>query len=400
MSADISVENDTADTPEQFPDGRVQKALANVLGVPFTERNRLGVLSNGIEIFPAMLEAIRSAERQVDLLTFVYWKGDIAVEFAEALAERSRAGVQVRVLLDAFGARQMSRRLVRKLKRSGCEVRWFRPLARVKPWTLDKRTHRKVLVCDDRVAFTGGVGIAEEWEGDARNPDEWRDLHVAVEGPAVHGLRAAFLGNWAESGGRSYDPPPTHVADPDAGSSSVQVLRASSSYGWTDIAPLARVLIALARERLRIVTPYFTPYQDVAEGLAHAAETGVRVEIMMPSTHVDTKLPLWAGSRRYGGLLRSGVDILHYQKTMLHTKAIIVDRDVVALGSANLNFRSMFKDEEVCITTTDTDVIDAVDAHFEADRAECEKVDLADWRERSVGTRLRERLADLISGEV
>ncbi|WP_244874806.1 phospholipase D-like domain-containing protein, partial [Modicisalibacter luteus] len=155
----------------------------------------MSVLRNGIEIFPLMLEAIRQARFSVDFLTFVYWKGEVARQFADGLTERASAGVRVRVILDAIGALKMSKTLIERMRAAGVDVVWFRPLARWKLWELDNRTHRKVLVCDSQTAFTGGVGIAEEWEGDARNPDEWRDTHFQVEGPAVHGLQAAFLDN-------------------------------------------------------------------------------------------------------------------------------------------------------------------------------------------------------------
>src|SRR5690606_17200742 len=176
-----------------------RRALEATLGIPFAEGNSIRVLRNGKEIFPALLEAIEQAEHTIDFLTYVYWTGDIAERFADALIRKARQGVDVDVILDAFGAKQMNRQLVQKMEQAGVTVCWFRPMT-WRLWRFDNRTHRKILVCDGAVGFTGGVGIAEEWEGDALNPSQWRDTHIRVEGPAVHGIHAAFLGNWSEMG--------------------------------------------------------------------------------------------------------------------------------------------------------------------------------------------------------
>eukprot|EP00579_Thalassiosira_antarctica_P024091 CAMPEP_0201983240 /NCGR_PEP_ID=MMETSP0904-20121228/79643_1 /ASSEMBLY_ACC=CAM_ASM_000553 /TAXON_ID=420261 /ORGANISM="Thalassiosira antarctica, Strain CCMP982" /LENGTH=206 /DNA_ID=CAMNT_0048536305 /DNA_START=19 /DNA_END=635 /DNA_ORIENTATION=- len=177
-----------------------QKALEQTIGVPFTEGNSVNILKNGNEIFPAMLKAISEAQETISFLTFVYWQGDIADEFAEFFSKKAKEGVQVKVLLDSYGAFPMRKELVDFMKESGVEVVWFRPLSRWKIWKMDNRTHRKVLICDGKIAFTGGVGIAEEWNGNAGNKNEWRDTHFKVEGPAVEGIKAAFIENWIEAG--------------------------------------------------------------------------------------------------------------------------------------------------------------------------------------------------------
>ena len=178
---------------------RARRTLEGVVGIPATEGNRVTVLHNGCEIFPAMLDAIRGAEQTIDFLTFVYWKDEIGTEMADALCHRAKAGVRVRVLLDAWGSRPIENHLIDDMIEAGVQLRWLRPLSRVRLGEVNHRTHRKVLVVDESVAFTGGVGISDLWHGDARNEHEWRDTHFGVEGPAVDGLRAAFLDNWVES---------------------------------------------------------------------------------------------------------------------------------------------------------------------------------------------------------
>ena len=177
----------------------LRRGLEGIMGVPATEGNAVEVLRNGDQIFPAMLDAIAGAQRTVDFLTFVYWRCEIGRQFAERLSERARAGVRVRVLLDGWGAHSIEPTLLTRMQDAGAQVQWFRPLARFQAHKANRRTHRKVLVVDEQVAFTGGVGIADEWTGDARDEREWRDTHFRIRGPAVDGLRGAFLSNWVEA---------------------------------------------------------------------------------------------------------------------------------------------------------------------------------------------------------
>lgn len=196
-----------------------RRCFEAALGVPFTEGNHVQPLVNGQRIFPAMIDAIAEAKESIDFLTFIYWQGDVAERFGRALAERARAGVKVRVLLDAFGAHSMPAEVLKELTDGGAEIAWFRPKARWRIWQIDNRTHRKILLVDDRVGFTGGVGIAAEWDGDARDPNEWRETHFKMTGPVLDGLRGAFLSNWIEAGRpgfeytRVVEAPPTDGPD-------------------------------------------------------------------------------------------------------------------------------------------------------------------------------------------
>lgn len=204
---------------------RIRRRLERLIGIAATEGNALTALRNGDEIFPAMLAAIRSAEHTVDMMTFVYWKGDIAREFAQALADRARSGVRVRLLLDGFGSRLIEKDLLEEMERAGVQVAWFRKPLLLSPFKQNHRCHRKVLVVDEQTAFTGGVGIAEEWCGNARNEHEWRDTHVEVRGPAVDGIAAAFAQNWAEGHHELFDVRDRFVPHRPQGGAVVQVVR-------------------------------------------------------------------------------------------------------------------------------------------------------------------------------
>ncbi len=374
---------------------RSRLLLEQSIGHHFTDGNSIKILQNGVQIFPAMLEAIDRASQRIDFATFVYWTGNIAERFAEALAKKARSGVPVRVLLDSFGSKKMDRALVKDMQVAGADVRWFRPLATWRIWRSDKRTHRKLLICDDDVAFTGGVGIAEEWEGDARNPQEWRDTHLALRGPAVTGLRAAFLDNWNEAGDWHFE---KQVAEPhrQEANLSVLVVRASATIGWTDTAAMLRSLVSLSARRLRIVTAYFNPDDKLVDLLMSAAERGVDVQILVPGKYCDSRLSQLAGHQHIERLLEGGVRLWRYQKTMLHAKVMTVDSHVAFVGSANFNYRSMGKDEECSVIAISSELAEELDESFLKDCEVAEPYDLQDWRSRGALLRMQERCSRLI----
>ncbi len=365
--------------------------------MPATERNRIDVLRNGDEIFPAMLDAIRAATRSIDFLTFVWWKGPITDDFVDALAERAAAGVRVRVLLDTFGSRHISTRQLDRLRDAGADARFFRPvdgqLSRV-----HRRTHRKVLVCDEIVGFTGGVGVAEEWTGDAEGPDAWRDTHFRVQGPAVDGIRGAFIDNWVETGPLVIDDLFDRFPDHEpAGASTIQVVAGAAEAGGNDIASLLEILIGTAERHLRFTTAYFNPDDELAALLIAAADRGVAIDVLVPGQHADKRFVQIVGEARYAELLDAGITIRCYDRTMLHAKVLTVDGQVASVGSANLNQRSFQHDEEVNLVIFDPEVVAELDAHFEDDCRHASVVDPADWARRSLVQRAAERAVSVVS---
>ncbi|MGY0020420.1 phospholipase D-like domain-containing protein [Streptomyces sp. cg35] len=369
---------------------RLRRRMERLIGVAATEGNRLLPLRNGDEIFPAMLTAIREARHTVDMMTFVYWQGEIAREFAEALAERARAGVRVRLLLDAFGSRTIEQDLLDLMEREGVDIAWFRKPLLLSPFKQNHRCHRKVLVVDELTAFTGGVGIAEEWCGDARGPHEWRDTHVQVHGPAVDGICAAFAQNWAECHDELFDERDRFVEHEPKGDAVVQVVRGSASLGWQDIQTLLRVAIASAEQRLRLATAYFSPDDHFVELLCAAAGRGVEVELLVPGPYTDKKISRIAGRHHYHRLLECGVTIREYQRTMLHCKIVTVDGTAALIGSANLNRRSLDHDEEVMLAVLDTEFTAALDADYDADVSHSVTVDPGRWAKRPLSFRAAE----------
>lgn len=376
---------------------RLRRTVEGLVGVPATDGNEIIRLRNGDQIFPAMLSAIRAATRTIDMLTFVYWRGSVATDFAEALAERAAAGVRVRLLLDAIGARQMEKPLLEQIKAAGGDVEWFRPPAALKPRHLNRRTHRKVLVCDEDVAFTGGVGIAEEWCGDARNASEWRDSHFQVRGPAVDGLRAAFAQNWAETGHPLFDPDVDRFSDqPQVGTSTVQVVRGSSDVGWCDIATVFRALIQRAQVSIRVTTAYFNPDDDYIDYLGAAVKRGVRVEVLVPGDNIDKRTSQIVAQEDYQNLLDAGAHLWTYDTSMLHAKVLTVDGVASVVGSPNVNQRSMNLDEEVALVVLDPKLAEQLDADFDNDLRTSTRLTADNWAKRGIVQKALERGATLV----
>ncbi|MFE0352083.1 phosphatidylserine/phosphatidylglycerophosphate/cardiolipin synthase family protein [Streptomyces nigra] len=389
---DIPVPTPDQDRPASTAERkqRLRRRLERLIGVAATEGNELVPLRNGDEIFPAMLGAIREAEHTIDMMTFVYWRGQIAHDFAAALADRAREGVRVRLLLDGFGAKEIEGRLLELMASAGVEIAWFRRPVWLSPFKQNHRCHRKALIVDERTAFTGGVGIAEEWCGDARNPSEWRDTHVRVRGPAVDGIAAAFAQNWAECHEELFDERDRFTEHRQEGSSVVQVVRGSASIGWQDMQTLIRVMLTSAEERFRLVTAYFAPDAYFVDLLCATARRGVRVEILLPGPHTDQRACQLAGQQHYTRLLEAGVHIRQYQPTMMHAKIITVDSVAALIGSTNFNRRSMDHDEEVMLAVLDEEFTAELDRDFEADLEKSVEIDLRRWRRRAAVQRVKE----------
>jgi cardiolipin synthase len=322
----------------------------------------------------------------------VYWEGTIGREFAEALSERAASGVRVRLLLDGWGAHPIEPRLVEQMERAGVELRWFRPIARLHLRGINHRTHRKVVVIDEMIAFTGGVGIADEWRGDARNEREWRDTHFRIEGPAVDGLRAAFLADWAETDLDLFDDSIDRFPEQDQpGTSVVQCVRSAAGPGQNDIGLLFRSMLQLATSTLRITTAYFVPDDDLVGRLLAASERGVDVQILLPGPHADKRFVQIAAESSYRSLLEGGVGIAAYQPAMLHAKVVTIDRCIATIGSANFNARSVSLDDEVNLVVMDPQFVEQLDSQFDADVRRSVRLDPSRWKHRRVSQRILER---------
>jgi cardiolipin synthase len=369
------------------------RAAEALTGAPVSFGNDADLLINGDEIFPAYLGAIHDAEETVNLLTYAYWRGDIAIEVADTLCEKASAGVECNVILDAVGAAKMDRKLVRKMRDAGVHVCFFRPPKPYAVRRLQHRTHRKLLIVDGTTGFTGGVGIAEEWTGNAEDPDHWRDTHVRVRGPVVRGLQGSFAENWLECtgdvlAGDRYLP---HIdAIEDGGP--MQVMRSSATVGDSNAEALIYLAVAAAKRSIELTSAYFVPRPAFTEALVEAAERGVRMRILVPGSHIDKQFVRTAGRAAYDELIGAGIEIHEYCPTMLHAKTLTVDDIWSSVGSVNFDNRSFQLHDEVTLCVQSERFAGQLHEVFERDLEVSERIEPEHWRERSLTQRTRENV--------
>ena len=383
----IALPNLQLGEPSFFP------TLEAYTSAPILGQNSVDILLNGEEIFPAMLEAIRSARKTITYEQYYYEDGPIARDVAEALAERCRAGVGTNVLLDAFGSLAIPTEYVDTMKRSGCHVEFFRPLSPLAWDRTNKRTHRRVLVVDGRLGFTGGSGVSRKWMGNGRTDDHWRDTDVRVRGPVVEYLQGAFAENWLEAtgivlGGDAYFPRPI----PPAGTAYAQVVRSSPSGGSFAMYTMFLLAIASAQRSIYITNPYFVPDGRMEEALLASVARGVRVVVLVPG-QIDHNLVRQASRGKFGKMLKGGVEIHEYSPALLHAKTMVVDGVWATVGSTNLDNRSFALNDELNLVVYDAAVARRLEKVFRDDVAASRKVDYARWARRSIVDRTMELLS-------
>jgi cardiolipin synthase len=374
--------------------------MGTLLGPPVLGGNRVLGLDNGDEIFPAMLGAIRGAQSTITFETYIYWSGTIGRQFADALSERARAGVHVHVLLDWVGSNKMDASLLQAMAASGVRIRRYHPIHWYTLTRLNNRTHRKLLVVDGRVGFTGGVGIADPWLGHAQDRDHWRDSHYRVEGPAVGQMQAAFMDNWMEAEGEVLHGPAYFPALAPVGGSGAQVLSSSAAGGSENVRILYLLSIAAARRNVRLSMSYFVPDDLAVQTFVAARRRGVTVEMIVPGPEIDAEIVRRASRARWGALLRAGVRIHEYQPTMFHCKVMIVDDRWVSVGSTNFDDRSFRLNDETNLNVLDPAFAATQIAAFEEDKARSREITLQAWEDRPLREKLWERAAALLRSQL
>ncbi|HVR41840.1 MAG TPA: cardiolipin synthase [Thermoanaerobaculia bacterium] len=380
---------------EAFP-----QTMHALTGSPLQPGNRVEVLRNGVEFFPAMLAAIRGAKRSITMESYIYWDGEIGRTFAEALAERSRGGVEIKVILDAVGSAAMSRSLIEFLRGNGVDVTWYHPLRWYTLSRVNHRTHRKLLIVDGTIGFTGGAGIADNWQGNADSPEHWRDTQVRIEGPAVTQMQFAFMDNWVKARGLI----PTGLdwyprVEPD-GDSLVHVIKSSPSEGVSTVKLLYAIALMSAKKSVSISNAYFIPDNDAVRALEGAVRRGVDVRVIVPGRWTDVPIVRQASRWHYDRLLRRGVRIYEYQPTMMHAKTMVVDGIWTTIGSSNFDARSFRLNDEINVGIYDEGVAAQMDATFADDLAHSTEIALGRWRRRSWLARAKESAADFFKPQL
>ena len=354
---------------------------------PILGQNKIDVLLNGQQTFPAMLQAIRGARKSITYAQYLYQDGAIAYELAEAFAERCRAGLTVKLLIDSHGGGKIPKDIPQLLTDAGCQLEWFRRVRLfqfITPWELlnyNYRNHRRILVIDGTLGFTGGHGVAEEWTGDGRTDGKWRDTDVRVEGPIVQQLQAAFVESWRDTtghilGGDLYFPTLKPVGKVNA-----QVVKSSPLGGTYESYMLLLLSISSARKSIHLSNPYFLPDERMQEALLEAVKRGVSVVVLTPGK-IDHKLVYWASRRGFEPLLLGGIQIHEYQAALMHAKTMVVDGIWAHVGTTNLDNRSFALNEEINLIAYDRAVAGELEKAFTGDLKHSKKLTYEDWKAR------------------
>ena len=363
--------------------------ITGATGVPLIEGNRIEILNNGDEFYPAMLKAIGQARSSITIEAYIYWAGTIGQQFADAIAGRARAGVDVKILLDAVGSSTIGREILQTLQDSGCQVRWYNKMFWRTIGRFNNRTHRKSLIIDGSLGFTGGAGIADHWLGNAQNPKHWRDIQVRVEGPGAVPLQTGFVQNWLATTGEIVTGPRYFPKVEPVGPIAVQTIMSSPAGGSSAVRTMYYLSIVSAQRRLYIANAYFIPDESGVDILISARKRGVDVKLMFAGIHNDMTLARYGGIHLYGKLLEAGIEIYEYNRTMLHQKTMVVDGAWVTVGTTNFDNRSFALHEESNVCTYDTQLAERLEQIFVEDLADCVRVSLESWKRRGMLTKIR-----------
>ena len=382
------------DSPEFLP------TIAGATGVSFTYGNRIELLNNGDEFYPVMLREIAAAQMSITIEAYIYWEGEIGRTFARALAERARAGVRVKILLDAVGSSSIGADILETLTTGGCQVAWYNPIKWYSIGRFNNRTHRKSLIIDGRVGFTGGAGIADQWSGHAQDKEHWRDTQIRIQGPAVTPLQTGFAQNWLErtrelvSGALYYpeiEPAGPHMA---------LTIMSTPVTGASTARTMYYLSIVCARRRIWLANPYFVPDAPAIDTLLEAKRRGVDVKIMVSGMNNDNWLSRQNSTRLYGRLLEAGIEIYEYQTTLLHQKTMVVDGVWGTVGTTNFDSRSFAHNEETNVCFHDESLVEQMEATFRDDLKACRRVELDAWRRRGLFARGQEFVAAFLQEQV
>ena len=363
-------------------DPQFRREMGVMLGPSIIPGNHVTDLENGGEIFPAMLEAIRGAQHTITFETYIYWEGEVGQRFADALSERARAGVAVNVTIDWVGSASMDQGQLQQMEDAGVHIQRYRPLHWYHLARMNNRTHRKLLVIDGRIGFTGGVGIADQWRGDAQDPEHWRDMHFRIEGPAVAQIQAAFNDNWIKSTGEVLNGPKYFPPLQPAGDMDAHLFIASPAGGSESMHLMYLMALAAAEQSIDLSASYFLPDPLIIDALLAARERDVRIRVLLPGPYIDSEAVRLSTKASWGSLLRAGVEIHEYQPTMIHNKLLIIDQELVSVGSTNFDIRSFRLNDEASLNVYDHEFAARMTRVFERDLEQARRYPHEAWQKR------------------
>jgi cardiolipin synthase A/B len=375
-------------------------SITGVTDTPFLPGNKIEIFNNGDEFYPVMLKAIEQAKQSITIEAYIYWAGETGRLFAQTLANKARTGIPVKILLDAVGSATISDEIMDILKQGGCQVEWYHPVFWYTINRINNRTHRKSLIIDGRIGFTGGAGIADHWLGHAQDPQHWRDIQIRIEGPAVAPLQTAFIRNWLETTGEIVSGPEFFPPIEPSGKMAVQSILSSPETGSSTVRLLYYLSIVCARKSIFIANPYFIPDEQAIQILTSAKRRGVDVKIMVSGVHNDNLLARRNSTRLYGSLLAAGVEIYEYNQTMLHHKYMVCDGIWSTVGTTNFDNRSFALNDENNVCVYDREFAAQWEQIFHRDLPRCQKIELPQWQRRGLFVKASELVAALLKSQV
>lgn len=343
------------------------RALHGTAGEGVVEGNSVELFQNGDEIFPPMLAAIRESQSTIHFSTYIYWAGAMPREFATALADAARRGVIVRLVLDSEGTKPMPRALVHQMRDAGCQLTWFRPLRWFDWMKYSHRTHRRLLIVDGTIGFTGGVGIADQWMGHAQSPSHWRDTHVRLTGPIVAALQSGFTDNWNQSTEELLLDVRDFPSLTPTGDVPMCAVRSTPAEGASAAQRVMAALIAGSTRTLDISSAYFIPTPAFIDALCAASDRGVAVRVLVPGPYHNKKIVRRASRHAWPRLLAHGIGIYEYQPTMMHAKTVVADGELLLVGSINFDPRSFALNAEFGVVIVSRRLAADMVRSFEAD---------------------------------
>ena len=398
-------------TPDEFPpvygldhefgieSDEFLHTVSGATGMVFVGGNKIELMNNGDEFYPAMLHAIGHAEASVTIEAYIYWAGDIGLRFARALARRAKTGVSVKILLDAVGSASIGSEILETLEEGGCQLAWYNRIRWYSIGRFNHRTHRKSLIVDGRLGFTGGAGIADVWSGHAQDPRHWRDMQIRVEGPAVVPLQTGFAANWLQTTGELITGHRYYPPAESGGPLSALTVMSSPETGASTVRTMYYLSIVCARRSIFIASPYFVPDSTAVETLIDAKRRGVDVRIMVAGAHNDNWLARHNSIMLFGKLLEAGINVLDYNRTLLHHKTMVVDGVWSTIGTTNFDNRSFAHNEESNVCIYDRTLARKLQETFLADMKDCEHLSFGTWRKRGIWNRAQEVVASFLQDQ-
>ena len=376
------------------------ETMAGAAAIPFFPGNSVKLLNNGDRFYPAMLRDIELAEHSITIEAYIYWDGEIGLTFAKALAAAAQRGLKVKLLLDAIGSQSIGNEICKILEDGGCHLGWYNPIRLTRLRRINHRTHRKSLIIDGYIGYTGGAGIADQWTGDAHDSEHWRDIQIRMEGPAVRPLQTGFAHNWLECTGELITGPDFYPAIPAAGPLAVQTIMSSPETGSSYARVMYFLAMSAAKKTIDIANPYFVPDHTSIDLFRDAVKRGVRVRVMVAGKSNDTLVTRLNSLRLYGPLLKAGVRVYEYNRTMMHHKIMVVDGLWSTVGTTNFDNRSFSHNEENNVCLCDEGFARELAETYERDIAVCDEVTLESWKRRPLPLKTAEALASFVQDQV